>query len=231
MAPIKPTRRRNRGIFLYDAATLCASNLAHWPVSSTRPPRIAANVDNRPAADRLYPDMFCRPPDPSTADRQNTGGRLAGVTPHLPAVDTHSPPPKAASRPPRSEVPDPRTGRRREAKSSPGPGGNDRKMKGNDYLQQFALPNFFFFVTTAYNILRHRECRLERDFLGPSAVLAPRSLRGQTSNRSPRKRTLTRIVGRRSPEVTSRIAALFIVVRSGRCTGFQWPRSSCRTCS
>src|SRR5262249_62051492 len=35
-------------------------------------------------------------------------------------------------------------------------GGNDRKMKGKDYLQQFALPNFFFFVTTAYNILRHR---------------------------------------------------------------------------
>src|SRR5262249_61098613 len=29
-------------------------------------------------------------------------------------------------------------------------GGNDRKMKGKDYLQQFALPNFFFFVTTAY---------------------------------------------------------------------------------
>jgi len=28
-------------------------------------------------------------------------------------------------------------------------GGNDRKMKGNDYLQQFALPNFFFFVTIA----------------------------------------------------------------------------------
>jgi hypothetical protein len=24
-------------------------------------------------------------------------------------------------------------------------GGNDRKMKGKDYLQQFALPNFFFF--------------------------------------------------------------------------------------
>jgi len=29
-------------------------------------------------------------------------------------------------------------------------------MKGNDYLQQFALPNFYFFVTTAYDILRHR---------------------------------------------------------------------------
>ena len=47
-------------------------------------------------------------------------------------------------------------------------GGNDRKMKGNDYLQQFALPNFYFFVTTAYDILRHRGVPLEkRDFLGP----------------------------------------------------------------
>jgi Domain of unknown function (DUF1993) len=47
-------------------------------------------------------------------------------------------------------------------------GGNDRKMKGNNYLQQFALPNFFFFVTTAYNILRHRGVPVgKRDFLGP----------------------------------------------------------------
>jgi hypothetical protein len=46
-------------------------------------------------------------------------------------------------------------------------GANDRKLKGNDYLQQFALPNFFFFVTTAYNILRHRGVPLgKRDFLG-----------------------------------------------------------------
>ena len=46
--------------------------------------------------------------------------------------------------------------------------GNDRKMHGNDYLQQFALPNFFFFVTTAYNILRHRGVPIgKRDFLGP----------------------------------------------------------------
>ena len=47
-------------------------------------------------------------------------------------------------------------------------GGNDRKIKGNDYLQQFALPNFFFFVTTAYDILRHRGVPVgKRDFLGP----------------------------------------------------------------
>ena len=47
-------------------------------------------------------------------------------------------------------------------------GSNNRKLKGNDYLQQFALPNFFFFVTTAYNILRHRGVPIgKRDFPGP----------------------------------------------------------------
>ena len=48
-------------------------------------------------------------------------------------------------------------------------GGNDRKMNGNDYLHQFALPNFFFFVTTAYNILRHRGVPIGKAGLpGPS---------------------------------------------------------------
>jgi len=43
-----------------------------------------------------------------------------------------------------------------------------RAVHHNDYLQQFALPNFFFFVTTAYDILRHRGVPLaKRDFLGP----------------------------------------------------------------
>lgn len=46
-------------------------------------------------------------------------------------------------------------------------GGTDRKLKGADYLQQFALPNFYFFVTTAYDILRHRGVPLgKRHFLG-----------------------------------------------------------------
>ena len=45
---------------------------------------------------------------------------------------------------------------------------NGTKLKRNNYLQQFAMPNFFFFVTTAYNILRHRGVPLgKRDFLGP----------------------------------------------------------------
>ena len=39
------------------------------------------------------------------------------------------------------------------------------------YLQQFAMPNFFFFVTTAYNILRHRGVPIGKlDFLGPISM-------------------------------------------------------------
>jgi len=40
-------------------------------------------------------------------------------------------------------------------------------MRGVDYLNHFVLPNFFFHVTTAYDILRH--CGVEigkRDFIG-----------------------------------------------------------------
>ena len=40
-------------------------------------------------------------------------------------------------------------------------------MSGRDYLWNFALPNFFFHATTAYNILRHNGVELgKRDFLG-----------------------------------------------------------------
>jgi uncharacterized protein len=46
-------------------------------------------------------------------------------------------------------------------------GRNKGHMKGADYLKHFAVPNFYFHVTTAYDILRH--CGVEigkRDFLG-----------------------------------------------------------------
>ena len=46
-------------------------------------------------------------------------------------------------------------------------GANKGRMKGADYLNHFAVPNFYFHVTTAYNILRH--CGVEigkRDFMG-----------------------------------------------------------------
>ena len=44
---------------------------------------------------------------------------------------------------------------------------NKGHMKGTDYLNHFVLPNFYFHLTTAYDILRH--CGMEigkRDFFG-----------------------------------------------------------------
>ncbi|MGH7002279.1 MAG: DUF1993 domain-containing protein [Stellaceae bacterium] len=46
-------------------------------------------------------------------------------------------------------------------------GPNKGHMKGADYLHHFAMPNFYFHVATAYDILRH--CGVEigkRDFMG-----------------------------------------------------------------
>jgi len=41
------------------------------------------------------------------------------------------------------------------------------ELRGKDYLVQFAMPNFYFHVTTAYNILRSSGIELGKsDFLG-----------------------------------------------------------------
>ena len=43
----------------------------------------------------------------------------------------------------------------------------EMKFTGRDYLTNFALPNFFFHVTTAYAILRHKGFEIGKmDFLG-----------------------------------------------------------------
>jgi hypothetical protein len=40
-------------------------------------------------------------------------------------------------------------------------------LRGGDYLFQFGIPNFFFHVTTTYDILRHKGVPVgKRDFLG-----------------------------------------------------------------
>jgi hypothetical protein len=45
------------------------------------------------------------------------------------------------------------------------------KLTPHQYLTRFALPNFYFHVTTAYDILRHNGVILgKRDFLGPLAM-------------------------------------------------------------
>lgn len=46
-------------------------------------------------------------------------------------------------------------------------GPNEYNFTGMQYLQGFAIPNFFFHVTTAYAILRHKGVSLGKmDFLG-----------------------------------------------------------------
>ena len=42
-----------------------------------------------------------------------------------------------------------------------------KAVLGNDYLTSFGLPNFYFHVTTAYDILRHNGVELvKKDFIG-----------------------------------------------------------------
>ena len=48
----------------------------------------------------------------------------------------------------------------------------ERKFKGQTFLLNFCLPNFYFHATTAYDILRH--CGIElgnRDFMGTPVAL------------------------------------------------------------
>jgi uncharacterized protein len=50
-------------------------------------------------------------------------------------------------------------------------GGRTGQMKGADYLNHFVLPNYYFHLTTAYDILRH--CGVDigkRDFIGAIPV-------------------------------------------------------------
>ncbi len=45
--------------------------------------------------------------------------------------------------------------------------GGQRVFTGRSYLLGFALPNFFFHITTAYDLLRHLGVPIgKRDFLG-----------------------------------------------------------------
>ena len=163
---------------LYDAAvTPCAQQLgALLGIIDKAAAHCAANKIEESALlqDRLYPDMFClaRQIRQAADFGMLTGGRLAGATPpSLPAVDDTS---FAAARGRvetalgfvKSLTPAQVNGSEDKIIAWTA-GGADRKLKGTDYLQQFALPNFFFFVTTAYDILRHRGVPVgKRDFLG-----------------------------------------------------------------
>ena len=164
---------------LYDAAVKpCAQQLgALIGIIDKATAHCAENKIEESALlqDRLYPDMFClaRQIRQAADFGMNTGGRLAGVAPPtLPAVDDAS----FADAKKRVETAlsfvkslTPAQINAAEGKTIAWTAGTrELKLHSADYLQQFALPNFFFFMTTAYNILRHRGVPVgKRDFLGP----------------------------------------------------------------
>ncbi len=67
-----------------------------------------------------------------------------------------------------------RSTRAPSARSSSPSGPNKMKMQGANYLLHCALPNFYFHLTTAYDILRYAGVDIgKRDFLGAVPGIAP----------------------------------------------------------
>ncbi|MGF1465483.1 MAG: DUF1993 family protein [Sandaracinaceae bacterium] len=59
-----------------------------------------------------------------------------------------------------------------EERTVPLPFVPDRAARGEDYLIEFAQPNFYFHLTTAYAILRHNGVELgKRDYIGSIRLL------------------------------------------------------------
>lgn len=122
---------------------------------------------------RLFPDMFAlaRQVQIATDHAKGAGARLAGL-PAPSYADTEASFPELKAR----------IGKTLEflATLSPGQidgsegrdislkaGPRELSFKGQDYLLFFALPNFYFHVTTAFAILRHNGVPIGKlDFLG-----------------------------------------------------------------
>ena len=122
---------------------------------------------------RLFPDMFpfTRQVQRACDQAKNGGSRLAGVDPprfednEKTAADLRARIAKTIAFVKTLDVEAIDAAVDREITFPFGP--KTENMKGADYLNLFALPNFYFHVTTAYGILRH--CGVEigkRDFLG-----------------------------------------------------------------
>lgn len=125
-------------------------------------------------SDRLYPDMFtlARQIRQATDFGRNTPGRLAGVMPEGFAATDDTSFAMAKERAEKSlafvkTLTRAQVDGTEEKEIAWTAGTRQMSFKGLAYLQWFGLPNFFFHMTTAYNILRHRGVELgKRDFLG-----------------------------------------------------------------
>mgnify|MGYP006289656303 CR=1 FL=1 len=122
---------------------------------------------------RLFPDMFtfARQIRIATDMAKGAGARLAGID--IPKFDDNEktlPELKARLRKAidflKTLTPSQIDGSENKTISFTA-GGNSLTFKGMDYLQSWVLPNFFFHVTTAYNLLRHGGVQIGKmDFLG-----------------------------------------------------------------
>lgn len=122
---------------------------------------------------RLAPDMhpFTRQIQIASDTAKGCGARLAGIEP--PAMpDTETSFPELQARIAKTidflngVKPEQLAGAEDREVTLKFPGG-EMKFSGRDFLTGFALPNFYFHVTTAYGLLRHKGIEIgKRDFLG-----------------------------------------------------------------
>jgi uncharacterized protein len=121
---------------------------------------------------RLYPDMFTLARQVRQASEHAFGaGRAAGVeVPNLPAIDNSFAEMKARIDKTidflKGLKADQLDGRE-DAQVTITAGGQPRNFRAQVYLYHFAMPNFYFHTTTAYNILRSLGIEIgKRDFMG-----------------------------------------------------------------
>ena len=124
-------------------------------------------------AARLYPDMytFTRQVQIATDFARGTGARLAGAEPPA-AEDKEASFAELVARVDRTieylRTLSPAAIDGSETREIVRPvRGEPKKFNGLDYLVVFALPNFYFHATTAYNLLRHSGVPIGKgDFIG-----------------------------------------------------------------
>src|SRR5919109_1598965 len=121
---------------------------------------------------RLSPDMFPLARQVRQASEHAFGaGRAAGVAvPNLPAIDNSYAEMKARIDKTidflKGLKPDQLDGKE-DSQVTITAGGQPRSFRAQNYLYHFAMPNFYFHTTTAYNILRSLGVEIgKRDFMG-----------------------------------------------------------------
>ena len=122
---------------------------------------------------RFYPDMFTLARQVRQASEHAfAAGRVAGVeVPQLPAIDNNFSEMQSrldktidflkSLRPAQLDG-------KEDSEVTITAGGQPRKFRAQVYLYHFAMPNFYFHTTTAYDILRSVGIEIgKRDFMGP----------------------------------------------------------------